>query len=715
MRRVFERIGTRARAHRGFLCDAGIAILLGVAGFAACFSYLEQRPKLGGQWFPMDSNWLQASVMVALGHGVTFCSDIYSVPGLNDFITQRIDHWPDGPMPDNVKPTGQVRTAFFQAHRYLLYAMGMGLRAFGISTAGIAKYMAVVFGLAAVFAYGLFRLGMNRVFSVIGTAILMYSPAVLQQSIFVRDFSKAPFVLAALFIAGYLIKTPLSRKAFCALSALLGLIVGVGLGFRMDLLVFAPGGILVVALCARGARRLPMLLRLAGVALFLAGFLVPGLPILIAMQEFGGTTAHFIIQGFSAESREALNLIPPSYTLLYSNSDGLVHATENSFDRRLRPELHARETMRTFSREAELAGRRYLAQVAMTFPGDVVTRAYGAVLRVLRGTSFQLALFSQGDDPILARLVRLEVPLAVHFNRYGPIYALLAVLLIAGRDLRIALSVVILVFYICGYPALQFQQRHVFQFGFVALWFPGFLLDRALHALLSLRHAEARAKIRSWRPAAVLPPLGRMAVVVVALVAFLGAPWYGAQALQRRNVHALVEQHRHADLERVETERTDEGGRVWFRPVKRLPSLNVPEDTPGWEVPGEYLVAVFEPPAKGCVIWIEYDSRWCADDYSQMMHVADAGPGDQGPLEYFFAVYDTAAEVPSGINAFEAIRKPFVGIGMQNDIAPKFKGLYRVRNAAEFPLWLYMTLPSDLRSFRDHEAFEWQVPPPKVL
>src|SRR5262249_22025886 len=160
----------------------------------------------------------------------------------------------------------------------------------------------------------LFRLVSGRVVAAALALILMISPANLSELLSLRDYSKAPFVLAAVLILAVLILRPWPLASRLGLAALYGAIVAIGYGFRGDLAVMIPFGAAVVlifvsqpiaepsSLVSRAARN-----ALASAAL-LAGFLIVGWPVLSGVRKDGGCQYHFALLGLTTPMTTALHL-----------------------------------------------------------------------------------------------------------------------------------------------------------------------------------------------------------------------------------------------------------------------------------------------------------------------------------------------------------------------------------------------------------------------
>ena len=89
---------------------------------------------------------------------------------------------------------------------------------------------------------------MSRALSLVGMVLALMSTANLMIEPQLRDYAKGPFLLAVMLIMGLLVVGPAGRRRAIALSAPAGAVIGLGLGFRTDLMVAVLPPLLTVAL-----------------------------------------------------------------------------------------------------------------------------------------------------------------------------------------------------------------------------------------------------------------------------------------------------------------------------------------------------------------------------------------------------------------------------------------------------------------------------------
>jgi len=695
---------------RVLFSDRVLALFVLVFGTAVGIAYLVTWTGVIGPRYGLNTTWLVPAVMVACGQGWLH-TDHEQVPGLTEFLEQKTLEF----VPDHLPAELPARHhTFVECHRYLNWAVGITWRLCGISWHALKVLLAVLFGVTAAIVYGLFRLGMNRFLSTAGAALFVLSPGVLSMLPHLRDFSKAPFILGTIFILGYLVKRPVKIALFLALAGLLGLIEGIGLGFRQDLLICVPASVFVLAFGAQLEARAVVRWRLAGVAVLLVCFGIPAWPILRVMRAQGGAeSSHYLLQGLFTDCEDTLGLGRASYERLYSNNDNFVYAAVNTYDRRVRG---GTDPMNFTSASSGPAGRALFLEFVKTFPADMITRGYAAVLWTLGNGMAHLDPGIE-TNPFLRRSLALVTPLDAHLKRYRLGYALAAVLILSCHSLRLAWLAFFLFLYFSSYSSLAFQYRHSFHLSFIPVWMLGFAIDRAVYAGRRLARPAARQEIkrvlaspRQWWAA----PTRRMLLFLAGAAILILAPLGVARAYQCRQVDKMLDTYAQATLEPVAT--TPEALQDWvlFRPADRLPSFSSALEELPWEraseIPGEYLIAEVASRAVLRPIWVRYGTEQYANDFSHVLNIGPTDADEHATTKYFFPVYQAAVpltpstgEAPLDTYALPWRRSSFAGVALLREHADEFKGLYRVSNVRDFPLFLNLSLPTDPAVFRRYQ------------
>ena len=135
--------------------------------------------------------------------------------------------------------------------------------------------------------------------------------------------------------------------------------------------MFLPGGVL---------HSLPV--KAAAVGLFAAGFTAAGWPIISTVVSGGGCQWHVFLLGLTSPFNDALGVSGGSYGWGHLYKDEYLWATVSGYASRFRPDLGYIEYC---SHEYDVASWEYLRHVLLTFPADMMTRAYASTFAALRG------------------------------------------------------------------------------------------------------------------------------------------------------------------------------------------------------------------------------------------------------------------------------------------------------------------------------------------
>lgn len=677
-----------------------LLVIVAAAGIAATLA-LQHAGRMGRAWWPRE---YVPPIMLAAGHGFNDLSQGVSLPELDAFIERKSERFDVSLIPPN-PPTGPT-SPLARSHFYLMATIAGFWKLFGVSWFSFSLMLAVFFCITHVLIYGIFRLGMNRVFSVAATLLFMFAPIMLTSVPNPRDFCKAPFILAAILILGYLVKKHRGRGVFLGLALCYGLITGVGLGFRQDLRILLPVGLLILLVFAQGPLRLRV--RVAAGVLMLAGFIGPAAPILIAARDMPGST-HHMIMGLAPICERNLGVSHASYFKLDSMLDGLAYSARVMYARN----TEGRTGEVPYEKpEDEAVGKKYMLHVLRTFPADVLTRAYAATLRLLSDAPLNINSFYSREEPmppLIRHAQRVWTPLGGHFDRFKFYYLAAAFVMAAVMQVRYAWVLLVLGCYFLGYPSLQFWSRHYFHLAFAPLWLAGFVFDKALvavwmtaGAVLGKHPAGRLVQPRAWLRAA-----GNVAAFAIPAAALLFGPIYPARWYQEQQVDKLVEAYRNAPLEPVAYDQQSQAdGRMLITPVlsdtlaQRMYRLIGPsafsgatlqegEDVPipiiktainplAW-----YYVAEFRPGATPMSILFKYTTNNYISDFTSCVTVSLPEGG-----RFIFPVYEYRDSSSWGTNSFK-------GMALMPDAAARLVRVYRITHPEKFPLMLEWALPDD--------------------
>ncbi len=634
------------------------ATALGMASLNARHS----KDGLTSIWCPDE--FFGQSLMIAAGRG-PLCPNIDTVPGMRDFVTRQTNTFDAGALPADI-PLSRETSAEY--HLCLIWVVAAVWRVFGISWLAVEPFLALGLGLCAAFVYGLFRLGMNRGISIAGTILFVSSPAVLGQLNSLRDFSKAPFLLAGIFALGWLMTRRTPPRFLPAAAALMGLAAGLGMGFRQDSVILVPASLMVILVLSPGETYGTRRRRIMAALVYIMAFAATAWPMFMRM-EGGAQPYHPLAQGYSTSHLCRCSLNPGVCEPLACSVDGFIYDTVTGYARRaarndqINPAYNSPEAVR-FTRD-------WVVATALQFPADTLARVYGSTLNVVAGAdNYPISLCA--DHGPMAWIAEAHLRAALFLRAAGPVFAVLALLAAAAVSFRASIALLFFGLYFCGYVSLDNEWRHTFHLTFVAFWVAGFVAQCVLVSVA--RTFAGTSEWNAWARRAVL--------FAVFATLFLTVPWQFARILQRHAVDAVLRDYAAAPRTQVQTAAKPmrewtlfqlEGGDLGDASRTSVPGAahpqngpSVPDGTVGalWESHCTLYAAHFADGRDGRVVMTKYCSKGTAPDYTQLLRVA-GDSASSGDAWFFFPTYD-GPEVR------------FEGIALPGEDADHFLGLYRI-------------------------------------
>lgn len=657
----------------------GRDIVLAVMVFAitCCAGYGHLRAMRAGHSAVTGIELLYGpSVMLAQGRGFIE-PDIQEYPELRAFLRGDMESLPPGAVPETVIESPSQVSSY---HRYLVYTVAFFWWIFGISWTSLEPLLALLLAWSGVAVYGIMRLGMRRSLAFFFALVFMISPAMLGTLTELRDFSKAPFILSMLWGLGWLIRYRVNLRQLLLCSVFLGLLSGIGMGFRQDVFVFLPLSMVVLLFSAFRRDVKSSLLRLTAIPLCLCFFFGAAWPMFGRMAG-AANPDYFLVQGFSTERQDNLGMLDASYRPLASGKDCYVFSVINDYAKRDAGEGEARFAWN--SPDADVYNRKWILTHVITFPADLAARGYAAILRNLR--------YADAYPPTLSlptrwheRLYAFHRGLAAHLHRFGLIYGLVALSVLVVYQPISAFGMLLFVFYVLGYIAVQCEYRHAFHLAFTPFWIMGFLVERGVAGVALIR--KQGMPCRAWW----MEALTRVALFILCCSALLLPPLALLRLYQERQVKPVLElgaraerrampvvpQHMHGWTLYSVGETGPQDTNSDIRALCKVLAAVCSPELRFWNVRGRMMVAEFK--ADAGVDWLiqKYDSAVPLNDFSQLTRVPySAGTGDV--VKYYFPVYELL--MPYNEEKFLLCRNRFRGIALPDDKADAFLGLYEIK------------------------------------
>jgi hypothetical protein len=408
--------------HIRSLPDAAIAAALFAMAMAAGVLYCRAFERTNTPPEPWVKE-LAAAVAFACGHG--YVDPGYEPsPAVAAFLDKKIDRVSCEELPASA-PT-QPPNFTQSLYRYMTLAAGVTWAVFGVSWTALALLLGLLHAASVAATYGIFRLAVNRVLASAGALIMMLSPLQLRFLPQLRDYAKAPFILTLIFILGLLASRPFSRHRLLALAAAYGVVMGIGFGFRNDLLINMLPFVATVVLFLPVPVRSHLAPKLAAIALCIAIFVVCAWPIVRAYRS-GSNTGHVAVLGLMTSFNASLGVTGSVYDWGAPYDDGFAVKTISSFAERVN---HRRVS--ALSNDYDRAAFEYLLSVGRHWPADLLIRGYASVLRIVE-LPFQIRSYTPAIPPavvdgLIGRLYTGWDAVWSRLSGVGPLVVMFAVL-----------------------------------------------------------------------------------------------------------------------------------------------------------------------------------------------------------------------------------------------------------------------------------------------
>ncbi len=487
------------------------------------------------------------SVMFACGKGLNNV-DINSVPGLKDFLMLKTGLYSCDQIPNELSIVDMDK--FQSASRYLLYAVASVWSFLEISWDSLLLLYTILFNITILSCYFIARAWMNKILSVLAALFIAFAPIHLTYLPHLRDYSKAPFILFSIALIAYLIKYPANRVRIYILSGIIGAVLGIGIGFRMDLLIFMPLMLFSILFMVKVTHQRIIITKLSSTLLLCLVFVLIAFPILSELSS-GGNTFHVIILGFTSWFDPKLGVIPsPLYNWGYLYNDGYIYSTLQSYSDRVFGNGHVGYA----SSEYEEIGLHYFIEIAKNFPADMISRLVAAIIQVLQipfanGWNLPVQLSSH----LLFKFSGIKNPIA--FIDSAPIIiAVVSIILVSFSNIRYGIATIIFIVYLCGYPVLQFDPRHYFHLEIINVCFTGFIIQQTISILFKIKKNNPFEESRIT----ILNIISNNKKIISHVLVLLGititwiAIFYGLRLYQANHVDQFINNYSNARMTKLD-------------------------------------------------------------------------------------------------------------------------------------------------------------------
>lgn len=544
----------------------------------------------------------------------------------------------------------------WEVQRYFHVALYAWFRLVGPSIDGFITFQSASYAVTCVLAYLIFRLGMGRIVALACAAAIVWSPSHLTMAGLPLEYAKAPWVLASVWLCGVLVVRGSGGRSLGWTALALGLVAGIGIGFKPDVLVLVPLAVLTPLLFVDAARQAGRWRSLGAAALLVVAGVAIGGGAMLRRNFFAPTGSAFAIQVIGGQDwqTESLHASSPLYDYGVTWDDTYVDAMINSYGRRV---LGATVRLRFFTLEMQHAANRMLVDLWTTFPGDLVLRVIVSIVRVVSLNGLSVLL-----------------PLAGAF-------------VVLCRDKWSGWFVVLTTIYLSAAVSLVFQRRHIFHLEFIPWFLAGAVAQSILLAAAPVRDAFCE---RDWdrlfadaRVRWLTPAFG--AALSLALVG--GGTWIlltAARQYQQARLIRVVDHYVQMPRDARRVIPTAVGaGDVSLR----IDGLSA--------VDGAYLVVAFECRSEGVIRVTSKYAPPIADssNWNRDFSVICAAEGQESTL--MMPLYQPGAGCR------------FDALVMSASDAAAVVSVSTMRADASVTIWPDLFLPGDWRTRRWFETMKW--------
>lgn len=364
---------------------------------------------------------------------------------------------------------------------YLTWSVAFLWKWFGVNYRALNPLIFVLWGAYTAGIYLLLRQFCNKWVAILAALFICFSPVMIHMIGSLRDFSKAPFIIWALFLLIHTIKQTTKEGFKIYISPILaGAIAGLGMGFRSDLYFLLPIGTLFLLIGFSDPKIKSIIRQVFSRAkigiVFAAAFIIFASPILKNGGP-GGVGGVFIMQGMSEPFRMNLKLEPASYITGWAYSDELTLSSIAASAREKDPEKWDKREMAGIpgisNSQVMYLGTSNLLQWANLFIGDFATQAIKSFTWIVG-----FPLYLSNSEFILAKPYSDKTPQGLIYSGYQRLsHAFILAIFLVGFLLLLfnsylisksqCAALIFLFIFLGMYPGIQFHFRHFFYLEFI--------------------------------------------------------------------------------------------------------------------------------------------------------------------------------------------------------------------------------------------------------
>lgn len=374
------------------------------------------------------------------------------VNSLKDFIGLQRQSFDCSSLPSDVPvlewepDTYQRELKYVHAHYHVMQTISFLWTIFGVKWQVLNHLYAALFAVAFGFSYLLFRMAVPAVPAFVGVTLFFLNPPMVEVYLRMRDFSKIPFIITALWCLVMLVKEAQPPRKFLMLICAAGIALGIGAGFRIDTIYIAP-------LFLAGLFSLVKLPSGKGLGfrlwcgIIFVGLLAVCLSPIIYYAPSKSKKAHVLSLGQTDYFAARLDIQPPSYSLGHYYLDEHICTTAKG-----QGYIKGWDIKDCTGLDyAEAITEMYKNYMLMT-PGDQLTRAVSGFIQVLKRN-----FGPQGERDYFAGRLQGYLPASI---------TLASLVLLACYQFQTAVLAFLTLAYLGGIGSLLYDTRHILHLDF---------------------------------------------------------------------------------------------------------------------------------------------------------------------------------------------------------------------------------------------------------
>ena len=542
--------------------------------------------------------------------------------------------------------------------------------------------LGILFGAVIVLVYGIFRLGMGRIAAVLCTLSFMISSIQLDHLVPFWDkyYIRAPFVFFLVLIMGMLVVKPFKPSRTIGLATVAGAVMGMGLMFRPDLLVFFPIIALTLFCFLPGPMHANLKVKLAALMFFILALFF-SFSICPNCGLGRSANSHAVIGGSTPFFDARLGLTDPGYDWGYLHLDEFTSSM--SFAQ-----------ARVFDNDISYRGygpvNDQLKRIVKNFPADMLVRFYASALKVVE-IPFTYVLPPAGiTSPFITAIYDGRAVLLNLFAGFGLWFCGAALLMISAHSLRKSIFCFLLLPSMVTIVFVHLLGYYFFYLEFITYWVLGFILHHGLLFIARTVKQDSRNEIKRWiiQPRLWWNPAAQRVIVFASAIALLlWMPLFVLRQYQSSNVSNILRQYDTAELEPLPLEAIplENNGVLLTNPQQFKPltetSFKVME-----------LMAEFSDQKCGySTVWITLRYRGTSGirmDFYRSMSINLPPPGTNS-TRLFFPAMAQRDILDHGVTNY------FAGIEISAEQKDCLRGLYKVKDLRRLPILLTLKRPLD--------------------